>query len=103
METTHPLTIEFRDGFHEDTVIVTADGDEVYRQPNVTTRTMIGFAGSTNLQLKSGQHSLGVFLKEKEVSLSIDIDLQKPLYLGLDYNPEKGLEYQLQGEQFKYM
>ncbi len=80
-----------------------ADGMEVYRQANVTTRTMTGFADSTIIKLKSGQHTLGVLLQEKEVSADINFDIQTPLYLGLEYKPQKGLEYRLQGEPFKYM
>ncbi len=103
MKTTYLLTIDLRDGFYNDTVVVLADGLEVYRQGNVTTRTMTGFADSMITKLKPGQHSLRVLLLEKEVSTEIKLDIQTPLYLGLEYKPQKGLEYMLQGEPFRYM
>jgi len=100
---TYPLTVDFRDGFYNDTIAVVVDEVEVYRQENVTTRTMTGLAGSTEILLDAGKHMLRVNLSEKEVSNSISIDINSPLYLGLEYIPQKGLESKLQGEPFKYM
>ena len=101
--TTCLLTIDFREGFYDDTVIVFDNEKEVIRKANVTSKTMTGFAGSASLQLESGKHNLRVLLQEKEVNIELTIEINSPLFLGLNYKPQKGLEYQLQGEPFKYM
>lgn len=101
--TTYLLTIDFREGFYDDTVIVFENEKEVIRKANVTSKTMTGFADSARLQLEPGKHNLRVLLQEKEVSVELTIEINSPLFLGLNYKPQKGLEYQLQGEPFRYM
>ena len=103
MQEQFPLTVDFKDGFHDDTVILSIDAKEMVHRSNVTTRTMIGLADSVVIQLDAGQHKVSVSLKGKEVSIELNLDMQSPLYLGIVYQPDKGLEYQLQGEPFKYM
>jgi hypothetical protein len=103
MTTTCSLTIDFREGFYDDTVIVLIDGNEVFRKANITSKTMTGFAEAITVKLESGNHNLHVKLLEKEVSQKINLEIHNSLYLGLNYKPEKGLEYKLQGEPFRYM
>lgn len=103
MATTLSLTIDLRDGFYNDTVIVTVDEKEVFRKSNVTSKTTTGFADSKTIQLNPGEHKVHVQLQEKEESLDLTIEINKELFIGLNNKPHKGLEYQLQGEPFKYM
>lgn len=97
------LTVDLKDGFFDDTVILFVDGKEVFHRSRVTTRTMVGFADSTILQLEVGQHTVGILLQEKQVSMDVIVNIQGPLYLGISYEPDKGLIHQLQGEPFKYI
>jgi anti-sigma factor RsiW len=46
-----PLQIDFEDGFDGDTVVVRADGEEVWRQDGVTTNVAISLAAIAQVEV----------------------------------------------------
>jgi hypothetical protein len=48
------LQIDFEDGFEEDTVVVRADGRELWSQENVTTNVAISLAAIAHVEVPEG-------------------------------------------------
>ena len=83
------FTIDLRDGFENDLVIVSIDGDQVYRKTDVRTRYQISLADQIALDLPPGSRRIGISLPERDIDTTIDCDPQSTPYLGVSFERGK--------------
>jgi hypothetical protein len=77
------LRIDLQDGFQDDDVVVKVDGEERLRQTGVTTKKVLGLAGSVTVDVPEGQRSIELSVPGRGVTKQIDVDTQKTTHVGL--------------------
>lgn len=80
MQTLH-LVLE--DGFEGDTVVIRADGRELFREDDVTTRTQISHAGDAQVEVPEGLVTLEVEVPTQGVSDRVEVDAAATPVVGL--------------------
>lgn len=98
----HPLTIDMQDGFYNDTLVVSCDDSELFRQSELTTRMQLNLAESRTVALEGGLHEICCQLPEKSTELRFNLDIQQPLYLAIRLSNDHGLQYTIQDRPFRY-
>jgi hypothetical protein len=95
------LKVDLQDGFSGDLVIIKIGEMKVFRREDVTTKLMLGYAGSLTLEVPEGQVNIDVSVPTRKLSNAISIDTSKPTYLGLSI--ENGeIRCSLSEEPFAY-
>src|SRR5258706_8256545 len=61
------LRIDLQDGFQDDDVVVKVDGEERLRQAGVTTKKVLGLAGSVTVDVPEGQRSIELSVPSRGV------------------------------------
>lgn len=77
------LRIDLQDGFQDDDVVVKVDGEERLRQAGVTTKKVLGLAGSVTVDVPEGQRSIELSVPSRGVTKQVDIDTEKTTHVGL--------------------
>jgi len=68
-----PLQIDFEDGFDGDTVVVSADGRELWRQDDVTTNLSASIAAVAKVDVPEGAR-LEVHVPTRDLSAASSVD-----------------------------
>jgi hypothetical protein len=68
------LHVVLEDGFEGDTVVIRADGRELFREDEVTTRTQISHAGDAEVEVPEGLVTLEVEVPTQGVSDRVEVD-----------------------------
>ena len=97
------LTIDLREGFHHDTVVIHLNGKEVYRQEDVTTRLQIGFADRLECSTTGEQAQVKITLPTKEKAETIELKLASPTFLGVNLTEGEKIDFRHQSEPFGYV
>ena len=78
------LTVHLHEGFDDDTVILSVNGEEVIRKEHVSYSPLLGYADvSFERQVDPGPVKLRVHLPERDQSASIELELDGDTYLGV--------------------
>lgn len=77
------IQLVLQDGFEDDTVVVSADGQELLHWEGVTTRTQISHAGDTEVEVPEGMVTLEVDVPTQGVSDRVEIDAAATPVVGL--------------------
>jgi hypothetical protein len=78
------LAVHLQDGFNEDTVVLTLNGEEVFRKEQITYSPLLGYADvSFEQQVNPGPIELQVQLPERGWSGSIDLEPSSDTYIGV--------------------
>jgi hypothetical protein len=91
------LHIALREGFMGDDVVVRVQGEEVFRNEEVTTRLQIGYADSFEVRVEGEKVKIEVLLPLKNLSETIMLQVPPTEYLGLSIN-EGRIDYQTRRE-----
>ncbi len=97
------LHIALQEGFFNDSVIIRANRQEIFRRQSVKTRTQIGLAEWMEINLPEGSVTLEVSVPSKGVTQSIPLQLSGNVYLGISLTPEGKLNYQISNQAFGYL
>ena len=97
------LHIALQIGFAHDAVTITANGAEVYRKGDVTTRPDAGLADSVDVPLPPGSTQIVLALANRGTTATVAIDLQKPTYVGFLVGPDGRITHQVSQQPFAYM
>lgn len=96
------LTIDLREGFERDEVVIGVDGHEVFRDPDVTTKLQIGFASRVEVSALAPTSVVLVELPRLRIRRDIVVDVGRTPFVGID---RKGgsLEFVLSPDSFGYL
>lgn len=95
------LTIDFQEGFAGDTVVLSLNGDEVLRQENITTKMVLGYAGSFESEVETGSVSIEIYVQTKDLRETVILEVSEDTYLGISITDGKIETIQLD-EPFRY-
>lgn len=95
------LTIDFQEGFAGDTVVLSLNGDEVLRQENITTKMVLGYAGSFESEVETGSVTVEIYVQTKDLRETVILEVSEDTYLGISITDGKIETIQLD-EPFKY-
>jgi hypothetical protein len=100
---TGEVQLDLQDGFVRDEVIVSADGQEIARATEVTTRTQLGLARSLRLSLAPGSVSLSVAVPRLGLVETTILPDTRPLWIGASLNDARNrLDLRVQTQRFGY-
>jgi len=97
------LRVDLQEGFRNDTVIVRADGAEVYRKTGVTTRLPVGVAESFEIRTKKNEASIKIEVPTKKQSASAEVRVTQQPYLGVSFDSSDHLVLHPSSQLFRYM
>ncbi|UCE61053.1 MAG: hypothetical protein JSU63_04745 [Phycisphaerales bacterium] len=97
------LTIDLREGFHHDAVVIEVDGREVYRQEDVTTRLQIGLADRVECSTAGEQVKVRIVLPVREKARAIELKGASPVFLGATLTEDGQIDFRHQSEPFGYV
>ena len=98
------ITLDLRENFVRDEVVISAGGREVAREQGVTTRTQIGLARSIPLPLGASSTRLEVFLPALGLRGKVDIPETRPLWVGVSLSQARDrVEFIVQTDPFGYV
>ena len=97
------LRIDLQEGFRNDTVIVRADGAEVFRKAGVTTRPPVGVAESFEIQTPRDTTSISIDVPNRSQSASAEVQVSQTPYLGASFDVSGQLTFHPSAEMFRYM
>lgn len=95
------LSIDFQDGFADDTVVLHVGGKEHFRKQHVSSRPVIGWAESFQTEVSSGRVNIRVTIPTQDIVASIPVDVQHDTHLGLSIVDGK-LEHVVSDKPFSY-
>jgi len=70
------LSVKFRDGFKNDSVVLRANDEVVYHQSNVSTDLSISFADQVNIPVEGGNVRLALSVNGKQPVIQ-EVDVKK--------------------------
>ena len=98
------VNLDLQDGFVRDEVVVSADGQEIARVSEVTTRTQLGLARSLRLPLGPGSVSLSVAVPRLGLVETTTLPDTRPLWIGASLNDARDqLDLRVQTQRFGYV
>ncbi len=98
-----PLRIDLQEGFDNDTVVITVNGSEVYRNSEVKTRLPVSVAQSFEIQVAEDSAHVEVDIPTKGRTGRIDLQLSEFPYLGVSVSREKQITFERSKEIFRYL
>jgi hypothetical protein len=101
--TTYPLTIEFQEGFQDETVLLRLAGVETMRQQHVKTRLQTGYAAASAATVPEGRVVLEVELPDSAERAQVVLDVRAPLWVGVNLDPGRVLRFKLSDTPFGYV
>lgn len=100
---TYPLTIEFQEGFQNDTLVLRIDGIETMRHEHLTTRLQTGYAAAGAATVPAGRVVLDVDLPATGVSGQVVLDVQAPMWVGVNLDAGRVFRFKLSDSPFGYV
>lgn len=97
-----PITIDLRDGFVRDTVIIRVDGQEVCRDDSVSTRTQIGLAKRITVEAE-GVIGVEVEIPTRRLSTTVDVEATAPRHLGISIGGDGRIRCDISDAPFRYL
>lgn len=98
------VTLDLRENFVRDEVVVSVGGREVVRVQGVTTRTQIGLARSVTVPLGASPAALDVLVPALGVRGEARIPETRPLWIGVSLTPARDrLEFIIRTDAFGYV
>ena len=95
------LVIDLQEGFSNDSVLITVNGKEVYRQENVTTDYSVGLAGSIETNTTEDAVWLEVTIPSKHISNKTHINISSTPFVSAAL-AENGIVFKYSTERFVY-
>ena len=96
-----PLVIDLQDGFADDTVAISVEGQEILNRDQVTTNYAIGRADSVQTDVAPGPIRVEIRIPTRHLTDQITLDLSTATYLGVSLAGDK-ISVRISGEMFLY-
>lgn len=96
------LHIALQEGFEDETVVIRAAGQEVFRKDNVRTKLQIGFADSLEVNVEKSPVTIEIDLPARNLAESIEVQAPNSVYLGLSLIDGK-IRHRISNEPFGYV
>jgi hypothetical protein len=97
------IHIALQEGFSGDAVVIRVNGEEVFRESNVTTRLQIGLACSRKFDVEESRANVDVSVPTRNTSASITLEGSRPVYLGVSVGPQGEVLLQPSDQPFGYL
>ena len=95
------LTIDFQEGFDQDSIICKVNEATVFNKNAVTTAKLIGLADSINLEIEKEKVLIEITVKNRDLSKSIKLDISEGAYIGISLS-NNSISYIQSKEPFGY-
>ena len=96
------LSIDFQEGFANDTVVLHVNGDEVFRKEDVSTKLLIGKADALKTTVETGQVVIEINIQTRDIAMTIPLEISADTYLGISAVNGR-IEYVISDEPFGYL
>ena len=97
------VTVDLREGFLDDEVVISEGQKELFRAHGITTRSLSGSARFVRLTLEAGSKTLRIAVPTRALERDLTIDLSAPLFLGVSISPKDTLELRVSRVPFGYI
>ena len=95
--------VGLHDGFAGDEVIVVVNGQEVYHNDDVKTRTQISRADELVVTVEEKSTTVNVTLPRRGISKDFQLDSSEPVWLGVSVTSDDRLEGRVTQTPFRYL
>jgi hypothetical protein len=102
------LSVDFQDGFVNDSIILRINQNEVLKKNNVSTDLRIGLAdNSFSTRLPNGQIKIDILVPSKNLKYSKTIETESDTYIGVSIvgsnAPNADIAVRIQNDPFSYL
>jgi len=95
------LSIDFQDGFVDDTIIVQVNGEEVFQKEHVSTKLILGLADSFETEVETGLVNIEINVQTKNLTEDFLLEVSADTYIGISIMNGK-IEYIVSDKPFRY-
>jgi hypothetical protein len=95
------LHLALQEGFDDDEVSVTVEGEQVLHRTGVSTRTQIGLAERVDVTVERGRRTVRVSVRGR--SASVDVEIEDEIYVGISLDRSGAIEHRVSREPFRYL
>lgn len=95
------LSINFQDGFTDDTIVLQVNGEEVFRKEHVSTKLLLGLADSFKTEVETGPVRIEVNVQTKGIEKTFLLEVSSDTYIGISI-VNGMIEYIVSDEPFGY-
>jgi len=100
----HALHIALQEGFAHDEVAVSLDGAQLYHADDISTRQLLGLAGTFDAQVLPGQHAIEVRLPRRRTLRRIQsLSVSGDTWLGISLRPDGVFDIRVSVIPFGYL
>ena len=100
----HALHIALQEGFAHDAVVVSIDGEPVYRAENISTRRPPGLAAFFYVTIVKGSHAVEVRTRKRGLPRYLQtLDIDAETWLGVSMRRDGQLDVHVATKPFNYM
>lgn len=96
------LTIDLQAGFTNDTVIIQANNQEVFRKENVQTQLLLGYADSLEVEVPEGAVRIEIVMPSRNLSETIELQAASDTFLAVSVQ-EQRIIYRVSNEPSGYL
>ena len=96
------LSIDFQEGFANDTIVLHVNGDEVFRKEDVSTKLLLGKADALKTTVETGQVVIEINIQTRDIAMPIPLEISANTYLGISVVNGR-IEYVVSDEPFGYL
>jgi hypothetical protein len=97
------VVIDLQEGFENDKVEIFDNEKRVFKAESVKTRTQIGLASSTEVDLKGDKVNLRVEVPSRNIDERRDVELTDNLHIAISISDGNKLNWKVQNSPFFYM
>lgn len=102
------LSVEFQDGFVNDSIILRINENEVLKKNNISTDLRIGLAdNSFSTRLPNGQIKIDILVASKNLKYSNTIEIESDTYIGVSIvnsnTPNADIAVRIEKDPFSYL
>jgi hypothetical protein len=98
------LQVHLQEGFQDDEVVVAVDGEERLHEREVTTKLLLGTAGTRDVEVAPGPHEIEVRVPTRGLESMVSITVgNQPVQLGLSVENGHLTHIVKEGESFGYL
>lgn len=108
MDKVSVFSVDFQDGFVNDSIILRINEKEVLKKNNVSTDLRIALANNSfSTRMPNGQINVDIFVPTKNLKYSRTIDLKSDTYIGVNIvnpnTPNADITIRIELEPFSYL
>ena len=95
------LSIDFQEGFVDDTIVLQVNGEEVFHKEHISTKLVIGLADSFETEVETGSVNIEINIQTKNVTKNLLLEVSADTNIGISImNGE--IEYIVSDKPFRY-